>query len=238
MIKFFRQIRYALINQNQSVNYLKYAIGEIVLVVIGILIALQINNWNEHRKEQNLQHKLVLQLLEDAVADSTFYASREALFLGQMESYQQMRRLCAEGLQLPQDSVLLPRQNVPFTMAANQSAIISNAKEYTTITDEQIKKELRDYTLSYSFVKKAIEIHGDEVRSELHNLVKQYNIGIFQGANTSLQDFEEFCQDPYIQGILRNVLGATQNALNQTQRFLSDHSSLITSCRVYLENNP
>ena len=37
-------------------RYLKYSIGEIVLVVIGILIALQINNWNEKRKEQKKQH--------------------------------------------------------------------------------------------------------------------------------------------------------------------------------------
>jgi len=49
MIKFFRKIRYDLMNQNKNTKYLKYAIGEIVLVVIGILIALSINNWNEER---------------------------------------------------------------------------------------------------------------------------------------------------------------------------------------------
>ena len=53
MIKFFRTIRKNLLTEGKSANYLKYAIGEIVLVVIGILIALQINNWNEHRKQQN-----------------------------------------------------------------------------------------------------------------------------------------------------------------------------------------
>ncbi len=56
MIKFFRNIRKKLISENQSVirntNYLKYALGEIVLVVIGILIALQINNWNQERLTQ------------------------------------------------------------------------------------------------------------------------------------------------------------------------------------------
>ena len=50
MIKLFRNIRKTLIMENKTANYLKYAIGEIVLVVIGILIALQINNWNETRK--------------------------------------------------------------------------------------------------------------------------------------------------------------------------------------------
>ena len=47
MIKFFRKIRYDLMEKNKTGKYFKYAIGEIVLVVIGILIALQINNWNE-----------------------------------------------------------------------------------------------------------------------------------------------------------------------------------------------
>ena len=50
MIKFFRNIRQKLIKEGKTANYLKYAIGEIVLVVIGILIALQVNNWNENRK--------------------------------------------------------------------------------------------------------------------------------------------------------------------------------------------
>jgi len=47
MIKFFRNIRKTLLAEGKTTHYLKYAIGEIVLVVIGILIALQINNWNE-----------------------------------------------------------------------------------------------------------------------------------------------------------------------------------------------
>ncbi|MBT8306228.1 MAG: hypothetical protein KJN85_04770, partial [Maribacter sp.] len=50
MIKFFRKIRQQLLIENRTGKYLLYAIGEIVLVVIGILIALQINNWNEEKK--------------------------------------------------------------------------------------------------------------------------------------------------------------------------------------------
>ena len=53
MIKFFRHIRQRTIKENRASKYLLYAIGEIVLVVIGILIALQINNWNEQRKLQS-----------------------------------------------------------------------------------------------------------------------------------------------------------------------------------------
>ena len=62
MIKFFRHIRRALINQNQMGQYFKYAIGEILLVMIGILLALQVNNWNEERKEAKLETVLLMQL--------------------------------------------------------------------------------------------------------------------------------------------------------------------------------
>ncbi|MFT4667682.1 MAG: sensor domain CHASE-containing protein [Gammaproteobacteria bacterium] len=53
MTKFFRKIRQNLLLEGKTEMYLKYVIGEIVLVVIGILIALQINNWNEDRKQQS-----------------------------------------------------------------------------------------------------------------------------------------------------------------------------------------
>ncbi len=55
MIKFFRKIRQKLLTENKFSTYLLYAIGEIILVVIGILIALQINNWNEERKQNQLE---------------------------------------------------------------------------------------------------------------------------------------------------------------------------------------
>ena len=64
MIKFFRKIRQKLLSENKFSKYLVYAIGEIVLVVIGILIALQINNWNENRKneEQGIIQKKALKI--------------------------------------------------------------------------------------------------------------------------------------------------------------------------------
>jgi bacteriorhodopsin len=52
MIPFFRKIRKQLADDNKPMKYLWYAIGEIALVVIGILIALQINNWNESKKQE------------------------------------------------------------------------------------------------------------------------------------------------------------------------------------------
>lgn len=76
MIKFFRQIRKNLLTENKPAlpagrfsKYLLYAIGEIVLVVIGILIALSINNWNEERKTTNIVKGIYAIVKNDLVAD-------------------------------------------------------------------------------------------------------------------------------------------------------------------------
>ena len=65
MIKFFRKIRQNLLSEGKTGKYLKYALGEIILVVIGILIALQINNWNELRKDEIKEQVILKQLQED-----------------------------------------------------------------------------------------------------------------------------------------------------------------------------
>jgi hypothetical protein len=70
MIKFFRKIRQKLLSQNRVTKYLAYAIGEIFLVVIGILIALQINNWNEKRKQNHSIRLTVQSLIEDFKQDT------------------------------------------------------------------------------------------------------------------------------------------------------------------------
>lgn len=69
MIKFFRAFRQNLIGKSKTKRYLIYAIGEIVLVVIGILIALQINNWNEAYKDHQLEQAYYCRLLEDVNQD-------------------------------------------------------------------------------------------------------------------------------------------------------------------------
>src|SRR5210317_1373022 len=65
MIKFFRKIRQKMLTDNKFNKYLIYGIGEIILVVIGILIALQINNWNENRRLRAVEIKLLKELRND-----------------------------------------------------------------------------------------------------------------------------------------------------------------------------
>lgn len=80
MIKFFRQIRQNLLVENKTGKYLKYAIGEIVLVVIGILIAVQINNWNENRRLKTQELKILLDFKESLYADSIYRSSSTKVY--------------------------------------------------------------------------------------------------------------------------------------------------------------
>lgn len=65
MLRFFRQIRQRLLTDNKFSKYLLYAVGEILLVVIGILIALQVNSWNENQKAEIVKQIYYKQLIID-----------------------------------------------------------------------------------------------------------------------------------------------------------------------------
>lgn len=71
MIKFFRKIRLRMLRENRFTRYLFYALGEIILVVIGIIIALQINNWNELNKQNKLEQEALYNLKVDFQLNKT-----------------------------------------------------------------------------------------------------------------------------------------------------------------------
>ena len=69
MIPFFRKIRKKMADDNKPLKYMRYAIGEIILVVIGILIALQVNNWNEDRKKSRVIQNVLMEIKDDLIQD-------------------------------------------------------------------------------------------------------------------------------------------------------------------------
>jgi hypothetical protein len=65
MIKFFRKIRHRLLNEGKTTRYFKYAFGEIILVVMGILIALQVNNWNIKQNNRKYEQGILIELKKE-----------------------------------------------------------------------------------------------------------------------------------------------------------------------------
>ena len=97
MIKFFRHIRLQLLSEGKTGKYLKYAIGEIVLVVIGILIALQLNDWNDSRKQLKLENEYYCRLLEDVKLDKEQINNLLALAEDRLKASNQSVRLLLQN---------------------------------------------------------------------------------------------------------------------------------------------
>ena len=125
MINFFRKIRKQLADDNKPFKYLRYAIGEIILVVIGILIALSINNWNEDRKQENLKQRLYVELYESIKSDTVDYNDD----LKVLKSVVLNVKLLKEKINL----------DTPYTIGLDSSLAIiglirSNEANYTILT--------------------------------------------------------------------------------------------------------
>tara|TARA_R110001583_G_scaffold73483_3_gene204428 strand:+ start:1039 stop:1803 length:765 start_codon:yes stop_codon:yes gene_type:complete len=108
MIKLFRNIRKKLVAENNSVNrntnYFKYAIGEIILVVIGILIALQINNWNELKKTSILETKILKELHNNLILD-IFEIHSDVTYMDSINKACSTIRTYLETYDLPNDTL-------------------------------------------------------------------------------------------------------------------------------------
>jgi hypothetical protein len=220
--------------QNKTSRYLKYAIGEILLVVIGILIALQINNWNQNRQDQKQQVKLIVQLLEDAQIDSVFYASRLTLFEGQIKSYDALFDMCQRGFITKKDTMLLLETEEPFKSAADKSNIIININDYSKVSDTEIKAALRDYNINYGYIDKAIDVHTQTVWTEFSALVKDFNLTSLESTQQTLSQYFPVCEDSRIQGKIHLCTRITNNAKKQTERFIAGNTQMIKVCRDYL----
>ena len=90
MLTFFRRIRKGLLNGNRTSRYLLYAIGEIALVVIGILIALQINNWNENRKLQNEELDLLADIRTNLISNHNSFKNDSLANVGYLLQYEKI----------------------------------------------------------------------------------------------------------------------------------------------------
>lgn len=101
MLFIFRKIRRSLMQKNKVTTYLFYSIGEIILVVIGILIALQVNGWDEHRKERNRAATYKASLINDLQEDSVSIANvLTTIEIGKQEFLSIQQRLKASSANL------------------------------------------------------------------------------------------------------------------------------------------
>jgi hypothetical protein len=94
MIKFFRKIRQKTLTESKFGKYLLYAIGEIILVVIGILIALSINNGNQEKLDRKIEQDYIYSLIEDAKTDLSNFQNIITLNENRSKNLDTLEYLC------------------------------------------------------------------------------------------------------------------------------------------------
>jgi hypothetical protein len=176
MIKLFRNIRKNLLMENKTSKYLKYAIGEIILVVIGILIALQINNWNEKRKDKAQMRTNINSIKEELKSDVIEFRTIDEMLKRQMEAGRLIIPVMESKNHVVLDSLafILAFNSMNATTSLiksentwdllNSSGIVSEFKDST------LKLMLRDYYRDYQILSDGINNSANPVRLEIRKL--------------------------------------------------------------------
>jgi len=146
MIKFFRKIRYNLMEQNKTGKYLKYAIGEIILVMIGILLALQVNNWNQERLNQQRVEGYLKSLVEDLNSDIVQYSFNIKSYAQDLENNKMVLKNGAYKIFETDSIVKLVFGYYQLDRTSSHTyERIKNAGLIESLGTEEINKALNDY---------------------------------------------------------------------------------------------
>jgi len=180
MIKFFRKIRQNLLVENKTGKYLKYAIGEIVLVVIGILIALSINNWNDNRKNKNLVSIYKSELVNDLLLDVNHFkyhlslATEENKLIDSLRTILQkpnsngdtLNTIIKKGLTFIRKEPYIMIASTEYPIISNHTFISLQNSGQITLLQNKLQEELiifYGYTNKYSFMINEIKNNKNEL---------------------------------------------------------------------------
>ena len=232
MIKFFRHIRKTLISENNMGKYLKYAIGEILLVVIGILIALQINNWNENRKERSNE----LKILNTLNAEFTRNGNTLDSLLLELKVIEQSLSFVLQKIE--------PNPKINFT-AVELDSILYNSfdnpvwkrSEYTLRNLESSGKlsalsneDLRNKLYEWSLVATDIEDKDTDASVGFQNLLNYYkengslrNLDVFgdyipEGRSSLAYDHKKFFSDISFENMIGDYMVFTRQRIKRYQK--------------------
>jgi len=167
MIKFFRNIRQNLISEGKTLNYLKYAIGEIVLVVIGILIALAINNLNEDQAKSKAALNFYLntkqQLLDD-LSNINSEKQYNAFFSEQFRYAIELIELNDRSKKDTLGKITVNLTNYSdFARQGNIYEMMVNSGDIKLLKNTEIIEKLRRLEETYIYMNRMENIHFDLV---------------------------------------------------------------------------
>ena len=239
MINIFRKIRKNLLFNNKVSRYLIYAIGEIALVMIGILLALQVNNWNENRK-QNIQLNAILQTVTtDLVADTL---SANTIIKYYEQNHKNSQRILNGDITMDNikdclECIGLATIYQPFNTQTKGYEQLKN------LTESQLSEKdslLTDITLFYSNFKPVIEKNNDRMENLVMKNVYDFEkypwfVDLAQGNLTDelLQYFA--LSEDFKTKVASHSMLALGNHLRVTKQYKIEAQQLITRINNQLE---
>ena len=171
MIPVFRKIRKKMADDNRPLKYARYAIGEIILVVIGILIALQINNWNEENKKQNEVNEYLTNLLrefkinqEDLKANITYhkFVSEKTTELSDLIS-PNPKEITSNKLDTLMFAVMFYPEFTALTT-------LMTSDKLELVNDYELKNDIANWKLNYEEYRYNLKISYDQY-THIHEFV-------------------------------------------------------------------
>lgn len=176
MIKFLRNIRRGLLIENKFSNYLLYAIGEIVLVVIGILIALQINNWNDERQLRKEELKYYQNIKRQLIEDTSIIQGNINFNQHYFEQYQFALEQIATEEKNNLDSLTIISINLlEYSDIHKESNIyqsLVNSGEIKLLNNQGIVDMLQRLEETYIYINRIEDAHFDIIKGLYPELAK------------------------------------------------------------------
>lgn len=165
MIKFFRRFRQKLLSENKFSKYLLYAIGEIILVVIGILIALQINTWNEERKLRVEESNFLGRLKTDLVNDTIYYNQQLEESSKTIEHGEYFLRGLFQLKKSPEEIAHIVdhvnAQSKELIVENTTFSELKNAGKFNIISNETLRSKIIDHYRYVEIISKDIEDYNN-----------------------------------------------------------------------------
>ena len=230
MIKFFRKIRQNLLTENRFSKYLLYAIGEIVLVVIGILIALQINNWNENRKDKIAESNILQEIKGSISTDIQQLKLRIELAKRDIHSANIILNHIEKNIPY-NDSlnkhcwVITTTKNKIFTPQISAYKVLES-KGIDLISNDQLKKQILDlYNIEYP----TLEYEYENYHKNIHDYGRPIARSLFiAGNNETLKpiDYESLYANVEFINVLKLII-SNDNTIDQMLRDLIEKCQKI-----------
>jgi len=168
MIKFFRRIRQDLLSSNKTSQYFKYAFGEIVLVVLGILIALSINNWNENRINNRKQEDYLIGLKNDlSVQTKLFDLTNQMIDQVIFEGEELLKAYNLKGDFTSIDDLNKKLTSLMYTQSFPEISTtfkeLNSTGQFNLVKNKELRSEIIDYYQKSEFQQNGMQGNRDKV---------------------------------------------------------------------------